>query len=342
MGILVFVIALMPKNTDRNIHILRAEMPGPTVDKIVPKSKDTAKILYLMYIGLTALLIILLAFGDMNLFESIVHAFGTAGTGGFAVKNAGLSVYSGYSQWVIAIFMLLFGVNFNLYFLLLLGKFKAFFKNTEFLTYLGIIVFSTIVICFNIYPLYNNLEVTIRTSLFQVSSLATTTGYSTADFTYWNSTSQVLLLFLMFVGGSAGSTAGGFKVSRIVLIFKRIKYELKKLIKPHSIDVMSMDGKKIEETTANSVMSYFGIYAVIFAITLFIISFDGFDFTTNFSATLACINNIGPGLSMVGPMSNFSCFSPLSKIVLTFAMLLGRLEIYPLLLAFTPTVWFKK
>ena len=342
MGILVFVIALMPKNTDRNIHILRAEMPGPTVDKIVPKSKDTAKILYLMYIGLTALLIILLAFGDMNLFESIVHAFGTAGTGGFAVKNAGLSVYSGYSQWVIAIFMLLFGVNFNLYFLLLLGKFKAFFKNTEFLTYLGIIVFSTIVICFNIYPLYNNLEVTIRTSLFQVSSLATTTGYSTADFTYWNSTSQVLLLFLMFVGGSAGSTAGGFKVSRIVLIFKRIKYELKKLIKPHSIDVMSMDGKKIEETTANSVMSYFGIYAVIFAITLFIISFDGFDFTTNFSATLACINNIGPGLSMVGPMSNFSAYSPISKIVLSLTMLLGRLEIYPLLLAFTPTVWFKK
>ena len=342
MGILVFVIALMPKNTDRNIHILRAEMPGPTVDKIVPKSKDTAKILYLMYIGLTVLLIVLLAFGDMNLFESMVHAFGTAGTGGFSVKNAGIGAYSGYSQWVIAIFMLLYGVNFNLYFLLLLGKFKAFFKNTEFLTYLGIIVFSTIVICFNIYPLYNNLEVTIRTSLFQVSSLATTTGYSTADFTYWNSTSQVLLLFLMFVGGSAGSTAGGFKVSRVVLVFKRIKYELKKLIKPRSVDVMSMDGKKIEETTANSVMSYLGIYAVIFAITLFIISFDGFDFLTNFSATLACFNNIGPGLSLVGPASNYSAFSPLSKIVLSFAMLLGRLEIYPLLLAFTPTAWLKK
>ncbi len=342
MGILVFVIALMPKNTDRNIHILRAEMPGPTVDKIVPKSKDTAKILYLMYIGLTTLLIVLLAFGDMNLYESIVHAFGTAGTGGFAIKNAGIGAYSAYSQWVIAIFMLLFGINFNLYFLLLLGKLKAFFKNTELLTYLGIVILSTVIIGFNIYPLYNNLSETIRTSFFQVSSLLTTTGYSTADFTYWNSTSQILLLFLMFVGGSAGSTAGGFKVSRIVLIFKRIRYELKKLIKPHSVDVMNMDGKKIEETTANSVMTYFGIYAVIFAIVLFIISFDGLDFTTNFSATLACINNIGPGLSMVGPMSNFSCYSPVSKIVLSLAMLLGRLEIYPLLLAFTPTVWFKK
>lgn len=342
MGILVFVIALMPKNTDRNIHILRAEMPGPTVDKIVPKSKDTAKILYLMYIGLTALLIVLLAFGEMNLFESIVHAFGTAGTGGFGIKSASIGAYGAYSQWVIAVFMLLFGVNFNLYFLLLLGRLKAFFKNTELLTYLGIVIVTTVVICFNIYPLYNNLEETIRTSFFQVTSLATTTGYSTVDFTYWNSLSQVLLLFLMFVGGSAGSTAGGFKVSRVVLIFKRIKYELKKLIKPRSVDVMSMDGKKIEETTANSVMSYFGIYAVIFAIVLLLISIDGFDFLTNFSATLACINNIGPGLSMVGPMFNFSMYSPVSKIVLSLAMLIGRLEIYPILLALTPSVWFKK
>ncbi len=342
MGILVFVIALMPKNTDRTIHILRAEMPGPTVDKIAPKSKDTAKILYLMYIGLTVLLTILLACGDMNLYESIVHAFGTAGTGGFSIKNVGLGGYSAYSQWVIAVFMLLFGINFNLYFLLLLGKFKTVFKNTELLTYIGLIVVSTVVICLNIYPLYNNLEETIRTSFFQVTSLSTTTGYSTADFTYWNSTSQILLLLLMFVGGSAGSTAGGFKVSRIVLMFKRIRYELKKLIKPHSVNIMSMDSKKVDEATANSVMSYFGIYAVVFVITLFVISFDKFDFTTNFSATLACINNIGPGLSMVGPMSNFSAYSPISKIVLSLSMLLGRLEIYPLLLAFTPAVWFKK
>ena len=342
MGILVFVIALMPKSNDRSIHILRAEMPGPSVDKLVPHSKDTAKILYLIYIGLTGILIALLAFGEMDLYESIVHALATAGTGGFGIKNVGLAAYSSYSQWVIAIFMLLYGINFNLYFLILVGKFKSLFKNTEFLTYLGIVIVTTILVCLNVYPLFNNLSDTIRTSFFQVSSIVTTTGYATYDFTYWNSTTQILLIFLMFIGGSSGSTAGGFKVSRIVIIFKRIKYELKKLINPRSVDILSMDGKRIDDAMVNSTTTYLGIYILTFATVLTIISLDGFDFLTNFSATLACINNIGPGLSLVGPMANYSTYSPLSKIVLSFAMLLGRLEIYPLLLALSPSVWFKK
>ena len=342
MGILVFVVALMPKNSDRSIHILRAEMPGINVDKIVPRAKDTAKILYYIYIGLTILLAVLLAFGEMDIYESLNHALTTAGTGGFSIKNDGLAGYSAYSQWVIAIFMLLFGVNFNLYFLMLVGKFKAVFKNKEFLTYIIIVLSSTIFICLNIYPAFNNLHDLIRNSFFQVSSIITTTGFATVDFNTFNLPTQIVLLLLMFIGGSAGSTAGGLKVSRVMLLFKRIKYEIKKLINPNSVQILSLDGKKIDESTANGVTSYFSIYIVLIGLVLFLISFDGLDMMTNFSATVASINNIGPGFSLVGPMSNFSCYSGFSKIVLSFAMLFGRLEIYPLLLALTPTFWTKK
>ncbi len=342
MGILVFVVALMPKNSDRSIHILRAEMPGFSVDKIVPRAKDTAKILYFIYTGLTALLAILLTFGEMDVYESLNHAFATAGTGGFSIKNTGLVGYSAYSQWVIAIFMLLFGVNFNLYFLILVGKFKTFLKNKEFLTFLLIAFTATVLVCLNVYPLFTNIHDLIRHSFFQVSSILTTTGFSTYDFNTWSQPCQMILLILMFIGGSAGSTAGGLKVSRVILLFKRIKFEIKKLINPHSVQILSMEGKKIDESTANGVTSYFSIYIVLIGIILFLISFNGFDMMTNFSATIACINNIGPGFSLVGPMSNYSCYSDFSKLVLSFAMLLGRLEIYPLLLAFTPMYWLKK
>ncbi len=342
MGILVFVVAIMPKNSDRSIHILRAEMPGISVDKIVPRAKDTAKILYFIYIGLTGILAILLAFGEMDLYESLTHAFATAGTGGFTIKNTGLVGYSTYSQWVIAIFMLLFGVNFNLYFLILVGKFKAVLKNKEFLTYILIIISATIFICLNVYPSIRNINDLIRHSFFQVSSIMTTTGFATYDFNTWNLPSQILLLLLMFIGGSAGSTAGGLKVSRVMLLFKRIRFEIKKLINPNSVQILSLDGKKIDESTANGVTSYFSIYMVLLAVILMLISFDGFDLMTNFSASVACFNNIGPGFSLVGPMSNYSCYSDFSKIVLSFAMLLGRLEIYPLVLALTPTFWLKK
>jgi trk system potassium uptake protein TrkH len=331
----------MPKNTDRNIHILRAEMPGPTVDKIVPKSKDTAKILYLMYIGLTALLIILLAFGDMNLFESIVHAFGTAGTGGFAVKNAGLSVYSGYSQWVIAIFMLLFGVNFNLYYFILIRKAKLAFQSRELWCYLGIVVVASAAICINIYPVYENFAEVLRQAVFQVSSIVTTTGYAIADFNLWPAFSKGILFVLLFCGACAGSTAGGLKISRIMLIFKIIGRELRRLIHPRSVAKVKLEGKSVDEATLDGVTTYFAIYIIGIIATFLVLSLEPFGLETNFSAAVSCFNNVGPGFAGVGPASSYADYSALSKIVLSIAMLLGRLEIYPLLIVFIPSFWKK-
>ncbi|MBR6737385.1 MAG: TrkH family potassium uptake protein [Clostridia bacterium] len=342
MGVLVFIMAITSKTTDRPIHILRAEMPGPSVDKLVPSSKDTAKILYLIYVVLTVVLIILLWLGDMNLFESVIHAFGTAGTGGFGVKNNSIVNYSSYSQWVIAIFMLIFGMNFNLFYLILIKKVGTALKSTELRYYLFIVLTSTVLITFNIYPAYENAGEAIRHAFFQTSSIMTTTGFSTQDFNAWPTLSKIILFVLMLIGGCSGSTAGGFKVSRLVVIFKKIKAELKKVLHPNTISVIKMDGEKVSDGVLGGIVNYLAVYVVCFISITLLISFDGFDFEATFSATAACFNNVGPAFSVAGPMCSYADFTPFSKIILSLAMLLGRLEIYPLLLALTPSTWFKK
>ncbi len=342
MGVLVLIMAIIPNVSDRSIHIMRAEMPGPVVDKLLPRAKDTAKILYLIYISLTALLFVLLIIGKMPIFDSALHALGTAGTGGFGIKADSVASYSPYLQWVIAIFMLIFGVNFNLYFLILMKKVKTVFKSTELKTYALIVVSAIAIIFFNISPLYSSASEALRQSAFQVSSLITTTGFSTADFNLWPSLSKAILVMIMFIGGCAGSTAGGLKVTRVVLLFKMIGREFERLLRPRSVKVVKSEGKSVDEKVLSSVTTYFAVYIVCFVAVFLLISIDVFDFETNFTAVTACFNNIGPGLAQVGPMSSYADYSVFSKIVLSIAMLLGRLEIFPLIIAFSPTTWFKK
>lgn len=342
MGILVFIMAIIPNFTDRSIHIMRAEMPGPIVGKLVPRVKDTAKILYLIYIALTFLQIILLVLGDMPLFDSVIHTFGTAGTGGFGIKADSIAGYSHYCQWVIAIFMMLFGINFNIFYLVLLRKFKSIFKSSELWCYLGIILFATATITLNIRSTCAGLEEAFRLSAFQVSSIITTTGYATANFDVWPTLSKSILLLLMFVGACAGSTGGGLKVSRVVLLFKTIKQELKNMIHPRSVSTVKFEGRTVDERTVRSVGSYLAIYIVCFVFVFVILSFDRYNIETNFSAVAACFNNIGPGFSAVGPAANYAGYSFFSKLTLAFSMLLGRLEILPLILALSPATWKRK
>lgn len=342
MGILVLIMAIVPNVTDRSIHIMRAEMPGPVVDKIVPRTKDTAKILYLIYIALTLLMAVFLLAGGMPLFDSIVHAIGTAGTGGFGIKADSVASYSPYLQWVITIFMLIFGINFNLYFLILIKKFKPVFQSHELWTYLGIVALATGIISVNILPFYSSFGDSLRHAAFQVAALTTTTGFSTADFNLWPSLSKAILILLTFMGGCAGSTAGGLKVSRVVLMWKMICREFRRTLRPRSVNIVRHDGKTVEESVLSSVTTYFAVYIACFIAVFFLLSFDKFGFETNFTAATACFNNIGPGLADVGPMSNFAGYSIFSKIILSFAMLLGRLEIFPLIIAFSPITWSKK
>ena len=342
MGILVFVIAFTNKDTDRSIHVLRAEMPGPTVDKLVPRARDTAKILYLIYVVMTVMLLILLLFGGMPFFDSLLHAVGTAGTGGFGIKNDSLAGYSDFCQWVIAIFMILFGINFNLYYLILLKKFTVVFKSGELWAYLGIIGVSVAIITGNIFATCNGFFEALKHSTFQVASIISTTGFSTVNFDTWPTLSKTILFALMFIGGCAGSTAGGFKVSRVVLISKNIKRELKRVLHPRTTGVIKFNGKRVEETTINGVTGYLALYVVCIALITLVLSFESFNLETNFSAAVSCFNNIGPGFSTVGPVCNYSLYSPFSKIVLTLSMLLGRLEIYPILLTLLPNTWIKK
>ena len=341
MGVLVFVMAILP-TSDRSIHIMKAEMPGPIVGKIVPKAKQTAKILYLIYIAMTLLMIVFLLFGKMSLYESMLHAFATAGTGGFGIKADSIASYSPYLQWVITVFMFLFGINFNLYYLILIKRFKSAFKSTEMWCYVIIVMSCVTLICFNTYSMIGNLSDTLRTSAFQVVSIITTTGFSTTDFNAWPDMSKAVLFILMFIGGCAGSTAGGLKVSRIVLIFKMIKKELRHMLHPRSISSVKFEGKNVDEAMQNSVFSYFTLFMAIYFIIFILISFEPFDFESIFTAVSACINNIGPGFGVVGPAGSFADFTDFSKILLSFAMLLGRLEIYPLLFALTPTMWIKR
>ena len=342
MGVLVFVMAIIPSLSDRSIHLLRAEVPGPVVGKIVPKIKETTRILYIIYIALTLTEVVFLLLGGMNLFESLVHAFGTAGTGGFSSRTLSIGAYSPYIQWIVGIFMLAFGVNFNLYYLILLKKFKSVLKSSELWTYVSVVAVSVILICINIAPLYDNLSETLRYAFFQVSSIITTTGYATADFNLWPHFSKLILLLLMFIGGCAGSTAGGIKVARVVMLCKIIRTELQRLLHPRSVKVSRFEGKSLDRNTLSSVSSYLAVYTMLFCVFVFIIGFNGFDIETTVSAVSACFNNIGPAFGIAGPAGSYASFSVFSKIVLSMAMLFGRLEIYPIILTLSASTWAKK
>ena len=341
MGILVFVVMLM-KTTDRSINILKAEMPGPTVDKLAPKSRDTARILYLLYISLTVLETVLLLLGGMGLFDSVVHSLSTAGTGGFGAYNASAANFSPYIQWVLTVFMLLFGVNFNLYYLLLLGRVRNIFRNTEFKVYLGIIAAAVTIITVDILPLYQSFSTSLRQASFQVAAIMSTTGFVTADFTVWSPLSKTLLLLLMFLGGCAGSTAGGLKLSRIIILCKMARRELRRTLRPRVVDVIKMDGHRLEEQTAHSVAVYFALYMLCIGALLVALSFSPFDLETNLFSSVSCFNNVGPAFGMAGPVGNYSLYQPVLKLLLCAGMLLGRLENYPMLLLFVPAAWRRK
>ncbi len=341
MGVLVFVMAIVSNMTDRSIHIMRAEMPGPVVGKLLPRGRDTAKILYLIYIVMTLVQIVMLALGDMDLFESIVHTFGTAGTGGFGIKASSIGGYSSYSQIVIGVFMLLFGINFNLYFLLIIGRFKSVLKSSELWTYLGIAAVSVVAITVNIRHLYPDFSTALRDAFFQSSSIMTTTGFSTVNFDLWPSFSKGVLMLLMCIGSCAGSTAGGLKVSRAIILFKLVLCEIRRMLHPRSVTSVKFEGKAVDKQVLNSVCVYFAVYVFCIVVAFIAVSFEPFGFESNFSAVLATFNNIGPGLGAVGPAGSFADYSVFSKLVFSFAMLMGRLEIFPLVIALSPSTWRK-
>ena len=339
MGVLVLLVAVLPLSGGDNFHLIKAESPGPSVGKLVPHVKSTAKILYLIYMALTCLEIILLLAGGLNLFEATTLSFGTAGTGGFAILNSGIGGYSSYVQIVITVFMILFGIDFSFYYLILMRKVKDAVKMEEVRAYLLIILVSIALIGLNVYSTFDSVFETIKHSSFQVAAIITTTGYSTVDFNAWPEFSKIILVMLMFCGACAGSTGGGMKVSRILILFKTIIKEIKVLAHPKSVIKVKLNGRILEHETLRSINVFFIAFMFIFATALLLISFDNFDFTTNFTAVAATIGNIGPGLSVVGPTGNFSGFSNLSKMILSALMLIGRLEIFPMLILFSRKIW---
>lgn len=341
MGVLVFILAILPLAGGYNMHLMRAESPGPSVSKLVPRVKSTAMILYSIYMAMTVLEMVLLKWGGMTLFDAITISFGTAGTGGFGIKNSSMGEYSTYLQAVVTIFMIIFGINFNVFYLLLIKKPKDALKCEEMRYYLGIIAVATVFITINIRGMFPTLFAAFHHAFFQVGSIITTTGYSTVDFDLWPSFSKTILILLMCVGACAGSTAGGIKVSRIVILCKTIRKEIEYYIHPRSVKKIKMDDRQIEHEVLRSVNVYLITYALVFSVSLLIISIDNYDFNTNVTAVLATFNNIGPGLGLVGPTQNFDLFSPLSKYVLMFDMLAGRLELFPMLLLFAPHIWKK-
>ena len=341
MGVLVFMLTILPMSGGYHMNLMRAESPGPSVERFVPTVKSTAKILYGIYICLSLLELLLLLVGKMPMFDALTLTFGTAGTGGFGIKNDSIGSYTTYQQTVITIFMILFGVNFNVYFLFLLKKIRQGLKNEELRTYLGIILGAILLTTVNIAGKFDNPFLAFHHAAFQVGSIITTTGYSTVDFNTWPTFSKTVLVLLMFVGASAGSTGGGIKVSRIVILAKSVKKELKQYLHPHSVSKIKMDGKPVEHEVVRSINVFLIAYLLIYAVSMLIVSLDNFDFTTTFTSVAATINNIGPGLDLVGPAANFGILSVPSKLVLIFDMLAGRLEIFPLLLLFVPDTWRK-
>ncbi len=342
MGVIVFLLSLLPlAGGGYSMNLMKAESPGPSVSKFVPTVRDTAKILYTIYIIITVSEFVLLLLGGMSLFDSLCTAFGTAGTGGFGVKNDSIGGYSTYTQIVVTIFMILFGINFNFYFLIGNRKFKEAFHIEEVRWYLGIVVAAIIFITIMIRNMYGSLGEALRLAAFQVGAIITTTGFATADFNLWPEAVKMLLVTLMFVGACAGSTGGGIKISRIVLMVKSVIMELFHQIHPHSVKRVEFEGSPVSPELLRSIAVFFLVYIVVFVLSFFIISFDNYDFTTNFTAITATLNNIGPGLNLVGPTGNYLFFSPLSKIVLCFDMLAGRLELFPVLMLLYPETWKK-
>ena len=344
MGVLVLTLALMPKLGEGSLYLMQAESPGPVVSKLVPKVGDTAKILYGIYVGLTAVETVCLCLAGMPLYESLTHAFTTISTGGFSVKNASIAAYGSEAiNWIIILFMFLSGINFSLLFAALRRDFKAVVKSEELRLYTFLAVGATLLICLNLYAEFGTpLGLSFSEAAFQVVSIMTTTGYATADYALWPAFAQTVLVLVMFAGACAGSTAGGVKSFRLVMLFKGLRRELRKVLHPREVNVIRVDGHKIEESTLTSVHLFFFAYIGLLLLGTLVVSWDNMGFETAFSATLTCLSNVGPGLAAVGPTQNFGLLSYLSKLVLSFAMLLGRLEIVPLLVLLFPSLWRKK
>lgn len=339
MGVLVFLLMILPMSGGSYMNLMRAESPGPSVGKLVPKLGQTARILYKIYIGLTVAEFVFLLIGRMPVFDALNFSLATAGTGGFAVKNDSMAGYSTYLKWVVTAFMIMFGVNFNAYYFIIYKKFKKAFKLEEVRCYFIIMIAAMAAIVINTASLAGNLADTVTDAAFQVASLMSSSGFATADFDLWPATSRTILVIIMFIGACAGSTGGGIKVSRVMIMVKSVIKELSTYIHPKSVRKVHMDGKPVEHEVVRSVHAFFISFMVVFAIAILIISFDGKDLVTNFTAVIATFNNIGPGLSVVGPTGNYESFSVLSKLVLMFLMLAGRLELFPMLVLLHPMLW---
>ncbi len=343
MGVLVFMMALLPADNSRAMFLLRAEVPGPTKGKLVPKVRETAKILYGIYLGLTALQTVFLLLAGLPIYDAIVTTLATAGTGGFSVLNASIAGYANpAAEWIVSVFMLLFGINFNLYFFLLIGRIRDILRSEELRAYLLIVVAATGIILLNILSLFESFNEALRAAFFQVTSVISTTGFATADFAAWPTLSKAVLLLLMLFGASAGSTAGGMKISRVIILFKNGLREIRHILRPRSVNVLRLNGQVLPEETVRATTNFLTLYLSFFLAGSLLLSIDGFSTESTFSAALACLSNVGPGLGAVGPAGNFAGFSVFSKIVLSFLMLVGRLEILPMLVFFSPSTWKKR
>ena len=344
MGVLVFVMAILPMGGDgHGMHMLRAEMPGPAPGKLVSRMSDTAKILYGIYLVMTIIEIVLLAAGGMPLYDACIHSFGSAGTGGFSCRNLSVGAYNNpYFDIVIGIFMMLFGVNFNMYYFLLVKRFRDVFRSEELWAYFIIAAVAVGAITVDIIELYDSVGTSLRHAFFQVSSIMTTTGYATVDFNTWPAFSKAILVALMFIGGCAGSTAGGLKVARVVILEKASVGEMRRMLHPNAVPAIRFEGKPLSERNIRGVYLFLAVYMAIFVLSCLLVSLEQMDLVTVFTAVATCINNVGPGLEIVGPMGNLSSFSPFSKLLLSFDMLVGRLEIFPMLLLFAPSIWKRR
>ena len=343
MGVLVFVMAILPMSDGHGMHIMRAEVPGPTVGKLVSRMSDTAKILYGIYLALTLVEIALLLAGGMPLFDACIHSFGSAGTGGFSCRNLSVGAYQNpYFDIVIGIFMLMFGVNFNLYYFLLIRRFRDVFHSEELRSYLLIVAAAVVAITVDIAHLYDSVSTSLCHAFFQVSSIITTTGYATTDFNAWPTFSKGILVVLMFIGACAGSTGGGIKVARVVILVKASYGDMRRMLHPNAVSTVWFEGKPLTDRNLRGVHLFLTVYILVFTVSFLLLSLEQFDLVTTFTALAACINNIGPGLELVGPMGNFSAFSPWSKLLLSFNMLVGRLEIFPMLLLCAPSIWKRR
>lgn len=340
MGVFVFILAISSLSGGNSLPLIRAETTGPDPGKLVPKIRQTAKILYGIYVVLTVLEVVLLLFGGLSLYDSLIHAMGTAGTGGFSNYNSSVAHFSPYVQVVIGVFMVLFSFNFNFFYLLLIRKFAQARKFEEVWVFVGIVLFATVTIALDLFgAVYQNFGESLRAGFFQVSSVISTTGFASTDFNLWPQYSRTLLVVLMVIGACGGSTGGGVKVARVILLFKNLCREIHRFVHPRSVRVITLGGKKVEEDTIRGLHFFLGLYMVIVVLSVLLLSLEGHSMETNLTAVLATINNIGPGLDMVGPIANFDFFSPLSKLVLIFNMLAGRLEIIPIIALFSPSIW---